>query len=240
MQPLRCRQQCETSPFEERTSAVKTSAVRVRRSIVLLVAVAAAVAAGAAAPAQGGLTCGTPAKQVFLPWLDPTPYGLATNGGLESGSEGWSLGGGAKVASGNEPFFLNSAADRFSLSLPAGGTATSPWSCASVDGLVARLVAVASGSSLATLQLDLLYKDDRGKTKAIGLTAFAAALHGSWAPTLPIVIGPGTAGWDVLQDLTVDTVEIAFRFRASSGLLTSATWRIDDLYVDPWAEKLAG
>jgi hypothetical protein len=214
--------------------------VRVRRSIVLLVAVAAAVSAGAAAPAQGGLTCGTPAKQVFLPWLDPTPYGLATNGGFESGADGWSLNGGTKVVSGNEPFFLTSSSDRFSLALPAGGTATSPWSCASVDGLVARLVAVASGSALATLQVDLLYKDGRGKTQAIGLTAFPALVHGSWAPTLPIVIGPGTAAWDLLQDLQADTVEIAFRFRASSGLLTSATWRIDDVYVDPWAEKLAG
>lgn len=172
-------------------------------------------------------------------WLDPLPYFLATNGGFESGPAGWTLTGGAKVVSGNEPFFLNSSSDRFSLSLPAGASATSPWTCASVDGLVARLVAVASGSALGTLQVDLLYKTSRGQLKTVGLTLITRLLHGSWAPTLPIVILPGTLLSDIAR-LDLDTVELALRFRASSGLLTSSSWRIDDVYVDPWAEKLAG
>ena len=211
--------------------------MKVLRSIILVVLAAAAVAGGTASPAKAGLSCPDASERVFLRWLDPLPYFLATNGGFESGGAGWTLGGGAKVVSGNEPFFLNSSSDRLSLSLPAGATATSPWTCASVDGLVARLVAVASGSALGTLQVDLLYKTSRGQLKTVGLTAISRLLHGSWAPTLPIVIMPGTVLTDIAQ-LDVGTVELAFRFRASSGLLSSSSWRIDDVYVDPWFSKI--
>lgn len=213
--------------------------MKILRSIILGVAVAAAVTGGTASPAKAALTCAKPSNQVFLRWLDPLPYYLATNGGFESGSTGWTLAGGAKVVSGNEPFFLNSRTDKFSLSLPAGASATSPWTCASVDALVARLVAVGSGSLLGTLQVDLLYKTANGQLKVAGLTPILRTLHGSWAPTLPIVVLPGTLLTDI-AGLNLGTVEVAFRFRASSGLLTSSSWRIDDVYVDPWAEKLAG
>jgi hypothetical protein len=155
-------------------------------------------------------------------WLDPLPYFPATNGGFESGATGWTLTGGAKVVSGNEPFFLSSKADKYSLSLPAGATATSPFTCASIDGLVARLVAVSSGSPLGTLQVDLLYKTTRGTVKSVGVSLITTLLHGSWAPTLPIVILPGTLLSDIAQ-LSLGTVEIAFRFRASTGLLSSSS-----------------
>jgi len=211
--------------------------VRITRSIFVLVAVVAAVAASTAGSAQAALTCEKPSKQVFLPWLDPLPYYLAQNGGFESGATGWTLKGKAKVVSGNEPFHLNSAGDRYSLALPSGTSATSPWTCVSVDALVARLVAVASGSPLGTLKVDLLYRNTKGKLKILGLTPIVAGLHGSWAPTLPIVVATGTLLTDALG-FELGAVEVAFRFTASSGLLTSSSWRIDDLYVDPWADKL--
>ena len=213
--------------------------MKILRSIILVVLVAAAVAGGTASPAKAGPSCPNASERVFQRWLDPLPYFLATNGGFESGATGWTLTGGAKVVSGNEPFFLNSSSDRFSLSLPAGATATSPWTCASVDGLVARLVAVGSGSLLGTLQVDVLYKTANGQLKVAGLTPILRTLHGSWAPTLPILVLPGTLLTNI-AGLSLGTVELAFRFRASSGLLSSSSWRIDDVYVDPWAEKLAG
>jgi hypothetical protein len=223
--------------MRDRSVEERTSAVKILRSIVVLVAVAAGVAGSTASPAQAALTCGKPSERVFQRWLDPLPYNLATNGGFESGAEGWTLSDGARVVSGNEPFFLHSKADRFSLALPAGASATSPWTCASVDGLVARLVAVASGSALGSLQVDLLYRTERGQLKTVGLLPILRAAHGSWAPTVPIVILPGTLLSDI-AGLSLGTVELAFRFRASTGLLTSSSWRIDDLYVDPWADKL--
>jgi hypothetical protein len=223
--------------MRDRSVEERTSAVKILRSIVVLVAVAAGVAGSTASPASAALTCGNPSERVFQRWLDPLPYDFATNGGFESGAQGWVLSGGAKVVSGNEPFFLNSKSDKFSLALPAGASATSPWTCASVDGLVARLVAVAGGSALGSLQVDLLYRNAGGQLKTVGLTPILTLAHGSWAPTLPIVIVPGTLLTDV-AGLSLGTVEIAFRFRASSGFLTSSNWRLDDLYVDPWADKL--
>lgn len=211
--------------------------MKFRLSIVVLVAVAAGVAGSTASPARAALTCGKPSERVFLRWLDPLPYNLATNGGFESGAEGWALSGGARVVSGNEPFYLNSRSDKFSLALPAGASATSPWTCASVDGLVARLVAVASGSALGSLQVDVLYRNAGGQLKIAGLTPILTLLHRSWGPTLPILVLPGTLLSDV-AGLSLGTVELAFRFRASSGFLTSSSWRLDDLYVDPWADKL--
>ena len=166
--------------------------MRISRSIILLVMALAAVAGGTAGKAEAALTCQNPSERPFLRWLDPIPYYLAENGGFESGASGWTLSGGAKVVSGNEPFYLNSKSDRFSLSLPAGATATSPWTCASIDGLVARLVAVASGSPLGTLQVELLYRNGSGQFKSVGISLILAGLHRSWAPTLPIVVATGT------------------------------------------------
>jgi len=211
--------------------------VRISRSILLVVAAVAAIAGGTAGKAEAKLTCDQPSERVFLRWLDPLPYFLAPNGGFEAGPSGWTLAGGARVVSGNEPFYLNSPTDRFSLLLPAGASATSPFTCASVDGLVARAVAVASGSPLGTLQVDLVYRNDRGQLKTLALSANLAGLHFRWAPTLPIVIGASTLLNGVLN-LDLSAAEVAFRFRASSGFLSSASWQIDDLYVDPWADKL--
>ena len=136
--------------------------MRASRSIVLVVVAAAAIVGGTAGKAEAGLTCAKPSERVFLRWLDPIPYYLAENGGFESGSAGWTLTGGAKVVSGNEPFFLNSKNDRFSLSLPSGATATSPWTCASIDGLFARLVAVSCGSPRGTRPVDLHKQKPKG------------------------------------------------------------------------------
>jgi len=212
--------------------------VKFRVGLTVLAAVVASATAGtAAAPAGAALTCGGESKRPFLPWLDPLEYGLANGGSAES-TAGWALSGGARLVSGNEPFFVNSKSDEFSLALPAGGTATSPWTCVGLDGLVARLFAVSSGSPLATLNVELLYKTSKGKIKTIGgISVIPGLLHGSWAPTLPIVLALDTLLRDVLV-LDLNKTEIAFRFRASSGWLTSATWRIDDLYVDPWVDKL--
>src|SRR5690242_16196518 len=93
---------------------------------VVVALAAAAVLAGPASAARSGLlSCGG-GTQVFAPWGDSAYYYPANNGGLESGSTGWTLSGGAAVVSGNEPFYANGS---HSLSLPSGSTATSPVTC---------------------------------------------------------------------------------------------------------------
>ena len=100
----------------------------------VLAAIVALMAGALSAPAAKadllgsllGGNCPNGGSQVFAPWNDPNMYWLAPNGGFEFGSAGWSLGGGAAVVSGNEPFYPTGS---HSLSLPSGSTATSPVTC---------------------------------------------------------------------------------------------------------------
>lgn len=198
------------------------------------VAATAAAFAGAAAPAaEAGLVCAD--EQVgrpFLRWLDPIEYRLATGGSLES-TEGWTLSGGARLVAGNEPFYVNDRGDRHSLYLPAGATAVSPFSCVALDSLVMRFFADADGSVLSRLDVDLIYRTSGGTMRSLGGIDLVTGLtHQRWAPTLPVVMELDTLLRDVAT-LDLGATEVAFRFRASKGWLTSAGWRIDDLYVDP-------
>ena len=98
--------------------------------LALLAALAALAIPAAAARAGGGLlptllggNCGSDSA-VFAPWGDHASYYFAPNGGFESGAAGWSLTGGSAVVAGNESYAVHGAGDAQSLSIPAGGTAS--------------------------------------------------------------------------------------------------------------------
>src|SRR4051812_20039110 len=100
-----------------------------RRLVVLVVVLVATALASTAGTAKAGLItgllgggCGATAP-VFAPWGDWATYYFAPNGGVESGSTGWTLSGGAAVvAQNNEPWFLAGFGSH-ALELPTGGTA---------------------------------------------------------------------------------------------------------------------
>ena len=102
-----------------------------RKRAVLTIAVfgvtavlAASVGVGRANALLGlGGNCSTTTSQPFTAWNDSASYYLVPNGGLENGSTGWSLSGGASVVYGNEPFLPTGF---HSLSLPSGSQAVSP------------------------------------------------------------------------------------------------------------------
>src|SRR5690242_21486132 len=83
-----------------------------RRSAVFVALLVARVALCApAAMASGSLLglnndCGS-TSQPFAQFGDSRNYTFGANGGLESGSTGWSLGGGA-IVPGNESFYVHS------------------------------------------------------------------------------------------------------------------------------------
>jgi len=161
------------------------SAVRARLSYVTVLAVVSTAVWASAGSAA--ITCGGEASRPFLPWLDPTPYTLAEGGSLES-TTGWALSGGARLVSGNEPFYVHSTSD---------------------------------GRTLGGIDL------------VTGLT------QRTWFPTLPVVIELDTLARDLLV-LDLNTTQVALRFTPSSGLLFSGSWKIDDIYVDPWLDRLWG
>jgi hypothetical protein len=197
-----------------------------------LLTLAAGVVAltGTAAPAQAGLgiACPTPTSQVFKAWGDFAQYGFAPNGGFESGTSGWAVSGGAKVVSGNESFFVHGAGERYSLSLPAGSSATSPPMCVSLLNGKMRFFAANAGSPSSKLKVQVIYSGGVGGllgllSKTLGLADIGYVNAGSaWQPSTPIAMLGGT--------LPLLTKSVQFKFTPADS---SGNWKIDDVYLDP-------
>jgi hypothetical protein len=201
------------------------------RRLVALLAALVATMAWTAAPAGADdslLGCGYDAEHPFLRFLDPLPYTLLPGADFESGAAGWRLSGGARIADGNEPWDL-SGDGAHSLLLPAGSSATSPPMCMGLVLPVVRFVS-SGGAALSYLQVDALYTDVAGRQRSVTLLP-AALPSRSWTPTLPLLQLGGTLNALTLNGLTS---EISLRFTPRSLLFGSGTWRIDDVYVDPW------
>jgi hypothetical protein len=184
------------------------------------------MATAAAAPASAAVLTGCPDKSMSRPfqrWLDPISYTLVSNGGFESGSNGWQLRGGATIVSGNETFNLSGPGSH-SLNLPSGSSATSPATCVETLDVFARYVAKNKGIiALSSLKVDAIVKDSAGNTFV--LPAGVNTGGSNWAPSLPAI-----AALDLLGLLNDGRVTVSFRF-TPIGL--GAKWQIDDLYVDP-------
>lgn len=193
-----------------------------------LVVLASASASSARASDGSLLGCGHQPVHPFLQWLDPLPYTLLPGADFESGAAGWKLSGGARVVDGNEPFYVTSSSDSHSLLLPSGSSATSPTMCM---GLVLPIVRFFSsgGSALSSLRVEAVYTDASGRQRSLDLLPGGLPTR-SWSPSLPALQLLGAVNALTLNGLTS---EIALRF-TPRGLLGSGTWRLDDVYVDPW------
>jgi hypothetical protein len=189
-----------------------------------------AVAAGLLTPTADAASCGARATtKPFAAWNDQRSYFLAPNGGFESGSMSWRLGGGAKVVSGNEPFFVRGPTDRFSLSIPSGGWAETLPFCVDGDEPTLRFFARNTGSALSQLAVSVTVR-----TTVLGITAETTLPLGAvlgttttWQPSLPTLIGLS------LNQLLGGTTTVSFRFMP---LLAGGAWQLDDVYVDPFKD----
>jgi len=209
-----------------------TSGTTLRRLALLALALCALLATTASRADAGDgslLGCGYAASNPFLRFLDPLPYTLAPDGGFESGAAGWKLSGGAKVVSGNEPFALSGPGTK-SLQLPAGSSATSPPMCVGLLLPIVRFV-YQGGSLLSSLKVEAVWTNTSGSQSSIVLLPGVLAAGSSWSPTLPLLQLGGALNALTLNGLTT---EMSFRFTPKGGLFGSGTWRIDDIYVDPW------
>ncbi|HSK49698.1 MAG TPA: hypothetical protein VK889_04290 [Solirubrobacterales bacterium] len=187
---------------------------------LLLVAVGAVLAFSASATAAQAACSYPDAEQVFAAWKDEGYYQLAPDGGLEQGGTGWSLAGGAAVVAGNEDHFLSSPDDAFSLSIPFGGSATSPPVCVDETTPSFRLMALNSGSTSSKLEVTVTYLLPEGvSTKDVDVKA-----DDDWEPTKPL---------ELETDGEAErAATISFAPRDDKG-----TWQVDDLYIDPFARR---
>ena len=208
---------------------VGRTVMSVRRLFALGVLVLAAALAASSTASAGGLSCDDDqgVSHPFAPWGDVMAYKLIPNGDLESGSSGWELSGGAAVAEGNEPFYVGSDSDRYSLLLQSGSSATSPVTCVNALDPTLRFFLVNTGSPRSRLKVEVLYKTLLGFDAAheVALSPLSASETWQPSPALPFLA-------DVTGVLALDgtTTDVRFRFTPEGR---RSAWRIDGIYVDP-------
>jgi hypothetical protein len=202
---------------------IKVSMNNPRRGhrVAWLAALFVLVVLGLAPSAQAACT-GTLSQTFLKTWNDTGWYKLATGGSMES-STGWTLSK-AKVVSGNEPWYVRSSKDSRSLSVPAGATATSPYTCIDTGSPYFRVFARNTGATSSKLKVEVLFKDSSGAVKTLP-TSSISLTNSSWRLSGRL----GLASGQVAQAAD-GTAQVAFRF---SPMDSVGKWQIDDLYVDP-------
>jgi hypothetical protein len=198
----------------------RNSFVRRVRAIVVLGLVGGAITAAlGAAPASAGLglACPSATSTPFAGWKDYANYAFAPDGGFEAGATGWSLAGGARVVSGNESFYVHSSADKVSLSLPAGASATSPGMCISL--LSSKMRFLARGNAGSKIKVQIIYRGLLSNVLGI-FDGGSISPTGYWNASPSMSMLGGT--------LPLLTASVSFRFTA-----VGAAASIDDVYLDP-------
>ena len=201
------------------------------RALTALLGVLVGVATLLAAPSAraGVLVASAPdcrdqvLEQPFVPWLDPASYVLVPDGDLSAGGAGWQLSG-ASIAKENEPYHVHGAGPPRSIALPPGSSATSPALCVGLLHPTLRFFARNAGTTLGTLRVEVLFEDAVGDVHALPIGQVVG--HRAWSPTLPM---PVIA--NLLPLLPDQHTAVAFRFTSSGP---GSSWRIDDVYVDPY------
>jgi hypothetical protein len=173
---------------------------------------------GLVSPADTPSVCDTAATQPFARFGDNRKYVLTPGGSFEPGSQAWSLGGGAKIVSGNETFYVHSSADRHSLYLPLGSSATTPPMCFASGDWTVRFFSAGTG----TVRVKIVVKSLLGVLSV--LDGGSVSSGSTWKPSADVHM----LLTNVCGLLATDSISLRFVPANTSGL------RIDDVYLDPW------
>jgi hypothetical protein len=164
--------------------------------------------------------------QVFAPWGDLNLCLPAPNGGFESGSTGWSLSGGAVVASGNEPFLKTGTR---SLTLPSGSSAMSPTICLGTQQLYIRMFGKDLDGTDKGLRIRVYWYGLLNKLLGVTDVGVTPA-GGDWAPT-----GQVRSSGGLLTPLPIVALVSSTSARVEITPLGSGSrWQVDDLFIDPY------
>lgn len=201
------------------------AALRVALGAILVAALATTSTAKAGLIGTGSASyCDPTAKQAFSQWGDASRYTLLPNGGFENGSTSWALSGGARVVSGNEPYFIRQRGDSHSLLLPAGSSAYSATMCFALADWHLRFLMKNVGSSKGSLHVSVIVPSLLGGLLTV-LDGGTVTADGSWSPSPRLAL--------LLCNVTslLGTQAVAFRF---TPVGSGAAFQIDDVYLDPW------
>ncbi|MGH2859533.1 MAG: hypothetical protein ACRDMJ_18830 [Solirubrobacteraceae bacterium] len=176
-------------------------------------------------PAQAAListsACDNSAlTQPFAHWGDTNQYKLVPGGSFEGGTDGWTLRGRAAIVPGSEPYGATGSVGSSSLDLPAGSSATSPFTCVNAAYPSFRFFGRNNGL-LSTVVVSVVYR--LPLLGEVAVPVGVTALSGSWNPSLPMLTASAVTGL-----LSGGTTQVALRFTALTG-----NSQIDDIFVDP-------
>jgi hypothetical protein len=190
---------------------------------VTLLALAAGSASASLVPDDGASCSGYSYSQVFLPWGDPASYTPAPGGDFERNASHWTLVAASRDNGDNEPWNVSGANDHASLKISDGGTALSPAMCVGLGEPDSRVFFKQTGGLPgATLQVDVLFDDVTGTTQAQTIAELGVAPTWTLSPQMLTMA-------NLLPTIGAGGTAVAFRFTAIGG-----SFKIDDLYVDPW------
>ncbi len=176
----------------------------------------------AVSPASALATEGCPAvteAQAFSQFGDANWYTLVSGGSFESTPTGWTLSGGAAQTSGSESYKVTGTLGKYSLALPSGATAQSPYICVDKSYRALRFFAIAAEKS-ASIGVSVVYKTPSGPYV---ISVGTVNPGSSWAASekLPTYAGPASAESN-------GTAQVAVRLTEKSG-----SSHVDDVYIDP-------
>jgi hypothetical protein len=210
-------------------ASVARMGMRIAFGVAIIAALAFSSTAKAGLIGTGSAAyCDPSSTQPFSPWGDSASYARLLNGGFEGGITGWTLAGGARVVSGNEPFFVNgSRKDSHSLLLPAGSSASSGTVCFALGDWHLRLLMRNVGSSSGALHVQVVVPSLLGGLLTI-LDGGTISSGASWTPSPRLEL--------LLCNVTslLGTQAVAFRF---TPVGYGAAYQIDDVYLDPWKDR---
>jgi hypothetical protein len=204
-----------------RRSKLRIGSTAVIGAAALFLSAASASASLLAPPAA---SCDAqPLSTPFAKWMDLAKYTPLSGGSFETSAGGWTLTGGAHVAAGNERYQVSGPGSS-SLSVPAGGSATSPPICVGIEHPTMRFFAKTDSGLLgiSLMRVDVLFQDNLGLVSSLPIGVVAGSAD--WEPSLPMTILA-----NLLAVYPGDHTAIAFRFTPLLGAMS-----IDDVEVDPY------
>ena len=180
-----------------------------------LIGAVLALAAFNVSAASAATSCNYIGTTVFAPWGDTSLYTLASGANLESGSAGWSFWGNSArvIATDDNPLL---GAGTHSVELAGASSAKSPaWCVDDTTPSMRFFVRRVSGNGSLTVKSTLT-----GSSTYTIISTFNGT--SSWAPS-PIVAFPN---WGLTGSVTAQ-----FVFQSTDA---NTTYRIDDVYIDPF------
>jgi hypothetical protein len=185
--------------------------------------------ADAATPAPLCQIAAISALQPFLAFSDPNGYVLAPGGSFEGGLAPWATTGAASIVEDNEPWRVGGPDHHRALSLAPGATAQTAPMCVDSSFPAFRLFARGTANRKTPLNVQVILLDARGATLSKQTVQTDTQLAGGWRVIEPLALYPTITSSSGAPINVATRMALRFSTPADGG-----SWRIDDVYVDPW------